>query len=215
MRPEMDGTSSESRRLQILGAALEVIAERGFPDTRIADVAERAEVSPALVIYYFKTKDRLLAEAMRHAEDSWYAEGSRRMEQMPRAAGRLEVIVAMAFLDGDERAPEESWSIWLDLWAAAVRHEEVRAVREEFDQHWRETIRAIVRMGQADGEFKAVDADDFAVSFSALLDGLAIQIALEDPDVSPRRAFDLSMRAAAAELGFSWSMPQARGVRAR
>jgi AcrR family transcriptional regulator len=207
--------ASDSRRAQILNAALEVIAERGFPDTRIADVATRAEVSPALVVYYFKTKDRLLTEAIRYAEDSWYAEGARRMAEMSSAAKRLEVIVAMTCLDGETRAPEESWSIWLDLWAAAVRHAEVRAVREQFDEHWRETIRSIVREGQANGEFEPVDVDDFAVGFSALLDGLAIQIALEDPDVSPRRAFDLSMRVAAAQLGFSWSMPRARGVRSR
>ena len=85
-------------------------------------------------------------------------------------------------------------------------------VREEFDEHWRETIRAIVREGQASGEFGAVDADDFAVGFSALLDGLAIQIALEDPVVDGRRAFELSMRVAATQLGFEWS-PAERSLR--
>ena len=60
----------------MLRAALEVISERGFADTRIADVAERAGVSPALVIYYFKTKDQLLTEAIRHYEDTWYAAAS-------------------------------------------------------------------------------------------------------------------------------------------
>jgi AcrR family transcriptional regulator len=33
----------------MLRAALEVISARGYADTRIADVAERAGVSPALV----------------------------------------------------------------------------------------------------------------------------------------------------------------------
>ena len=50
--------------------------ERGYPDTRIADVAERAGTSPALVIYYFKTKDQLLTEAIRYAEDTWYEAGT-------------------------------------------------------------------------------------------------------------------------------------------
>ena len=63
----------------MLRAALAVIGERGFPETRIADVAERAGTSPALVIYYFKTKDNLLTEALRYAEDSWYDLGARRM----------------------------------------------------------------------------------------------------------------------------------------
>src|SRR5215471_9906748 len=47
--------TADQRREQMLRAALEVIQERGYADSRIADVAERAGTSPALVIYYFKT----------------------------------------------------------------------------------------------------------------------------------------------------------------
>jgi AcrR family transcriptional regulator len=195
--------SKDSRRAQMLRAALDVLVERGFPDTRIADVAERAQVSPALVIYYFKTKDRLLTKAMRYAEDLWYADGARRLAALPTAAARLEEIVAMTCLPEADHV-DESWAIWLDLWATALRHPEVRRVREEFDEHWRQTIRKIVCEGQASGEFADVDAEDFAVGFSATLDGFAIQIALEDPVVAAARAFDLSMRLAARELGFSW-----------
>ncbi len=72
---------ADQRRGQMLHAALDVISERGFADTRIADIAERIGISPALVIYYFKTKDQLLTEAIRHYEDTWYAEGKRRMDQ--------------------------------------------------------------------------------------------------------------------------------------
>ena len=73
----------------MLRAAVEVIVERGYADTRIADVAERSGTSPALVIYYFKTRDQLLTEAIRYSEDSWYAEGLQRMGEIPTAAGRL------------------------------------------------------------------------------------------------------------------------------
>ena len=48
---------ADQRREQMLQAALEVIVERGYPDTRITDVAERAGASPALVIYYFNVND--------------------------------------------------------------------------------------------------------------------------------------------------------------
>jgi len=70
---------ADQRRGQMLRAALDVITERGFADTRIADIAERIGISPALVIYYFKTKDQLLTEAIRHYEDTWYTEGKRRL----------------------------------------------------------------------------------------------------------------------------------------
>src|SRR3984885_8806027 len=94
---EAPGTADQ-RRTQMVVAALEVISERGYADTRIADVAKRAGVSPALVIYYFKTKDQLLTEAIRHYEDSWYAEGKLRMDALPTAAARLEEFVAMNVL---------------------------------------------------------------------------------------------------------------------
>ena len=195
----------------MLAAAIEVIVERGFPETRVADVAERAGVSPALVIYYFKTKDNLLSEAMRYSEDGWYAEMTRRTENSPSAAGRLEEVVAMTCLPSmrDEGGIEDSWAVWLDLWAQALRDPEVRKVREEFDEHFRETIRQIVRDGTANGEFGQVDEDDFAVGFSALLDGFAIQIALDDPKVDAKRAFELAMRVASQQLGFEWKPKRA------
>lgn len=195
----------EVRREQMIRAALEVIQERGFPDTRIADVAQRAGVSPALVIYYFGTKDSLLTEAIRFSEDAFYDLSARRMAAAANARGRLEEIVALTCLTTDDDDSADSWTLWLDLWAQAARHSAVARVREEFDERWRETLRSIVRAGQAAGEFGAIDADDFAVGFSALLDGLAVQIALADPVVDGRRAFELSMRVAAAQLGFEWS----------
>src|SRR5437016_7037373 len=124
---EQAGGSRDSgeRREQMLRAALDVIVERGYADTRIADVAERTGTSPALVIYYFKTKDQLLTEAIRFSEDSWYEAGTRRMAAIPTAAGKLEEIVAMSCLPEADSEPTSSWALWLDLWAQSVRHPEV------------------------------------------------------------------------------------------
>ena len=93
---------AEQRREQMLHAALEVIVERGYPDTRITDVAERAGASPALVIYYFKTRDQLLTEALRYSEDRWYATATRRIEAIRTSAGRLEEFIAMMCLPEPE-----------------------------------------------------------------------------------------------------------------
>ncbi len=194
----------DDRRSQILRAALDVISHRGYSDTRVADVALRAGISPALVMYYFQTKDRLLVEATRLAEDLWYQHGNRRLEAIPSATARLEELVRLTCLPQEDPAMGESWAVWLDLWAQAAHWPEVAAVREEFDEHWRETIRALVRGGQADGEFDPVDVDYVAISLSAVLDGLAIQLALHDPVVTAQRAFDVAMMLAARLLGFSW-----------
>src|SRR5215467_10086070 len=208
MRQRADGSgTADQRREQMLRAALEVIVERGYPDTRIADVAQLAGTSPALVIYYFKTKDQLLTEAMRLSEDTWYATGTSRVAAIDTAAGRLEELIAMTCLpeeDDDPDAPDTSWLLWLDLWTQAARRPEVATVRQKFDERWRDTIASLVLEGQEAGEFGPVTPADFAATLSALLDGFAIQIALEDPTVDAGRALELTMRFAASELGFTW-----------
>jgi AcrR family transcriptional regulator len=192
------------RREQMLRAALEVIIERGYAETRIADVAERTGTSPALVIYYFKTRDQLLTEAIRYSDDTWYAEYLRRMEEIPTAVGRLAQLIAMNCLPGTDPEPGAYWTLWLDLWAFSPRSPGVAAVRQKSDERWRDAIRSIVLAGQEAGEFALVDADDFTITLASLLDGLAIQIALDDPQVPPQRAYDVAMRFAAGQLGFDW-----------
>ena len=202
--------TADQRREQMLRAALEVIADRGYADTRIADVAERTGISPALVIYYFKTKDRLLTEAIRYLDNLWYADGQRRMAALPTAAARIEEIVAMTCLPEADTEPHSSWTLWLDFWALAARNPEVGMLRQRDDERWRDLIGSLVRSGQEAGEFCEIDPDNFAALLCSLLDGLAIQIALDDPVVDPARAFELCMLFIADQLGFTWNGSQDR-----
>ena len=203
-----DGKDTAQRREQLLRAALTVIVTRGYADTRIADVAEHAGISPALVIYYFKTRDQLLTEALRYSEDQWYEAGIGRLDVIATAVRRLTELIAMTCLPdtdpGTKGGKPTEWLLRLDLWALSPRNPGVAAVRRKFDERWRQTIETTVLAGQEAGEFSAtVDAREFAVMLSAILDGMAVQIALEDPDVPPARAYDLAMRYASGQLGFS------------
>lgn len=196
---------ADQRRGQMLTAALDVIAERGFADARIADIAERIGISPALVIYYFKTKDQLLTEAIRHYEDAWYAEGKRRMDALPTSAERLEELVAMNLLPDSDPELDGNTQLWLDFWVQAARNSDVAELRRTSDERWREVIVSLVRAGQAAGEFVSLDPYPFSIFISALLDGLTVQIALSDPVVDPVSAFELCMRYIADHLGFEWA----------
>jgi AcrR family transcriptional regulator len=200
------------RREQMLRAAAAIIGERGFSETRIADVARRSGASPALVIYYFNTKDRLLTEALRFSEDAFYRSVAAQLEELKTARQRLELLVRLTCIpQGDDEIPG-AWGLWFDLWAQAFRHPEIAKDRIELDQHWRDTIARVVRDGQASGELGDVEADAFAITFAALLDGLSIQVALEDPVVDPERAFEIAMGFAASELDVAWT-PRRRSVR--
>ena len=54
--------------------------------------------------------------------------------------------------------------------------------------------------GVESGEIGPVDADEFAVTWGVLLDGLSIQVALKDEMVDAAKAFDIAMRFAEQAL---------------
>ena len=51
---------SPTRKEQILQAAEQVFAQKGFHDATIADVARKAKVSEATIYEYFPSKEELL-----------------------------------------------------------------------------------------------------------------------------------------------------------
>jgi AcrR family transcriptional regulator len=197
---------SQKRRTQILDAGVRVIAERGLCDTRISDIARRAGASAALVIYYFGSKDRLLGEALAYAEERFYAQTSAELERLTNATARLVRLIELSCLPAGTTRREwlDEWVLWLDLWTRAIRDRNVARDRERLDRRWRQTIVAIVQEGQQSGEFGPVDPEGFAVTLASLLDGLAIQLVLEDPEVTAQRALQVCGSIVGAQLGFEW-----------
>jgi len=63
---------TEGRRAEILRAALEVIAERGYRGASMAAVAERVGLTQQGLLHYFRTKDALLV-AVLEERDQWDA----------------------------------------------------------------------------------------------------------------------------------------------
>ena len=166
----------------------------------IADVAKRAGVSSALVIYYFGTRDRLLVDALRYSEESFYEAAEKMLAEVPSLRERLSLLIRWTCVrEADDEVPG-TWGLWFDLWAQAFRHNEIRAGREELDARWRKMIIDAVRSSELETK---VNAKMFALEFSALLDGLSIQVALEDPEVDSDLAYDIAMRFAERELNLA------------
>jgi AcrR family transcriptional regulator len=195
---------NEARRIEMLRAAAELICERGFGDTRIADVAKRAGVSSALVIYYFGTRDRLLVDALRYSEESFYEAAEQMLAEVKSLRERLSLLIRWTCVpEGNEEIPG-AWGLWFDLWAQAFRHDEIKAGRVELDSRWRKMIVDAVKSGETTAELpEKLNARLFALEFAALLDGLSIQVALDDPEVDSDVAYDIAMRFAERELNLS------------
>ena len=164
----------------MLAAAAEVIAERGLAATRIADVAARAGTSPPAVLYWFDSKDELLAEALTVDEERWYTELTERMAALAHPRERLRMIL-------EASAREYDLTLWMELWTRALRDRPTSLARKRLDGRWRAEIANVIREGQAAGEFGEADAEETALVLASLMDGLAVQVTLRDPAVGSQR----------------------------
>ena len=149
--------NNEARRVQMLRAAAELVCERGFSETRISDVAKRAGVSSALVIYYFGTRDRLLVDALRYSEESFYEAAEQMLAEIPSLRERLSLLIQWTCVPAAENEIPGAWGLWFDLWAQAFRHDEVKAGRVELDARWRRMIVDAVESAELDSEVDATD----------------------------------------------------------
>ena len=196
--------ASRDRHQEILTAAAKVITERGLAETRISDIADRAGVSPGLILYYFESKDRLLSDALTYTNDRFYLETSRELRRIPDARSQLDRFIELSvpgLLPEFERL--EEWALWIEIWVRALRDQEMAKDREVLDKRWRAQIADIVRRGQESGEFPVPDdPHDLALRLGALIDGLAIQVLMNDSEVTPARMRQVCMEVAARELGF-------------
>ena len=182
------------RQPQILAAAVELLRERGLWSVRVADVAERAGTSATGVIYYFGTKHDLFRAAISDVDAAFYAAVWPELDGLETGVERLGWLVA--------RSSRSEWVLWMDLWVYARRHPDLLPTHRGFSERWCATIAGVVRHGQERDEFDInVDADAVAARLAALMDGLAIHMVNEDPGRTPEHYIEMSLSAAAAELG--------------
>ena len=197
-RPEMTAKDPQERRRRILTATIEVVRRRGFGSTRVLDISAAAGTSPGLVLYHFGSLAGALAEALTFVEDTWYADLERSLEA---AAGPVPRLRVMAELGASSSPAVGDWTLWLELWVRALRDETARSTRITLDQRWRTALREVIDDGVRSGEFHPVDAGAATLRLASLMDGLAIQLALEDPGMTPARFRELWLGGAALELG--------------
>jgi AcrR family transcriptional regulator/ketosteroid isomerase-like protein len=186
------------RRNEILETTCEVVIERGFAGTRIADVAKRLEVSSSLIHYHFDSKEQLLAEAFAHYANKDVAEMEGEIENAPTALGKLERVIQNYVPEGSD---DVEWMLWIDGWGEALRNPMMKKISQQLDEQSTELLARIIRIGVESGEFTCPDPDAAAMRLTALVDGLAVQFAAHDGMMNRDQLIDHVRFAAGAEIG--------------
>jgi TetR/AcrR family fatty acid metabolism transcriptional regulator len=181
--PAVPNNHEAERRLTLLKAAFREVAEKGFSEVRLEDIARRAGVSKGVTLYYFASKEDLFRELF-----SWLIDSiaQRMREAVERAQDPVEKVRALVALIFPSPARNRAFfRAYVDFCGVAARREAFREVGERFYAECREIDGGIVREGIRRGVFSLRDPDEAASTLRAIFDGLMLQWLMEkEPETS-------------------------------
>lgn len=190
----------ERRRIEILEATCDVVIERGFAGTRVADVAKKLGVSNSLIHYHFASKEELLAAAFEHYARKDLVDMQHDSDSAPTCVAKLWRLIESYVPEGSD---DVEWMIWIDAWGEALRNPKMKPISQQLDEQSIAVFEKVLRAGNEAGEFHCVHPRESATRISGLIDGLAVQYAAHEGVLKRKEFIRLMRQLAAAETGLS------------
>ena len=174
--PKISEKRRQSRRQEVLDAALACFSENGFHQTGMADIVARSGMSHGAVYGYFASKDDII-EALaddRHQNEALLNSVAQKAED-PIEALRMLVRVYAEALTDPAGAPRRR--VGIHGWAEALRNRRVHARVVEGIAIPRGLIVGLVARAQSVGKLpRLLSADAIARSLIALFQGFVLQV---------------------------------------
>jgi AcrR family transcriptional regulator len=186
-------TQAERRRDSreaLIAAAAEVIAERGVNNASLASIGERAGTSRALPSHHFGSKDALISEVARVAQDRFSRATVASSEQADQVFSELSAFERLratvnTYLARFEKAGAEERAL-IVMWGSTFPSEASAEGMADADRRAHEGWVATLLDGAKDGSIRAdLDPDATALVVTGLIRGVAAQL-LSEPRLAGR-----------------------------
>lgn len=172
---------SEERRADILRAALEVIAERGYRGATLGSVAERVGLTQQGLLHYFPTKEALLV-AVLEERDRWDTSGGR-----DREGWRLDLLESLVEYNAMRPGIVQTFSALLG--ESVTDGHPARAFFTERYAQVRANMADVLRLEFGDRLPGGLTPERAAPLLTAVMDGLQYQWLLDPGAVDMPGAF--------------------------
>lgn len=185
------------RRRQIIEATIRSIVRNGLPGTTLATVSAEAGLSQGVAVFYFKNKQALLAEALRHQYETYQAHW--RAARAAAGPDPLSQIIAMVRADFDPAVcNDEALTVWHAFWGEASARPLYAQISERFDAERAGTMREACAALLAASGRPVAQAADIGSGIDALTDGLWLRIHLTTEAMDTAQALRITARFLAA-----------------
>lgn len=191
-----DAAATPHPREVIMLATARLLSKRGFDGIRLRDVAKEARVSIGMIQHYFDSRDDLVLETLETTSIRRSSEWKIQASQTSDGRSMVKALLLGAVSD------RERCLVWLETCAAASRHDELKSLTTRTNTVWRAVLRQAVDLGVEQKQFTLTAPPDHVVDILvALIDGLMMAVATDDPALTPEHIESLLLDTAYSHLG--------------
>ncbi|MBM3584269.1 MAG: TetR family transcriptional regulator [Alphaproteobacteria bacterium] len=170
-------------RARLIRSTIDVIAEKGFAGTTLADVAHRTGMSRGIVNFHFASKEQLLAATLAYMADEYQQVFERVMRRAGRApAARLAALLKVDF--HPTLCTGRKIMAWRAFWAESRARPAFRRQRDTLDARYFREAEALCARLIDHGDYTGLDAAIVARGLNAMIDGLLDEIMMHPEAVS-------------------------------
>lgn len=177
----------ETKKQQILEAAIRVFARLGLPNTKMLHIAEAAGIGKGTIYEYFRSKEDLFVAAF----NVFIKESKFKIDRLIRSIDDPENKLRMYFRGWSEFMNSELIEfadIMLDMWAEGIRHGQQKIDLNTMYEEYRSQIIGILDEGIRQKRFKPMNTTIVSSVIIGTLDGLLIQWIMDKDIFSVKEA---------------------------
>jgi AcrR family transcriptional regulator len=159
--------------IKIIRGTYEAMARIGTQQLSLRRIAKELEVSPALLVYHFGSRDNLLIETMHWALAGTVRRIKRQIQGIEDPEEALAALIDAVFVSPKEN--RDFHLIYMDLVQYAVRMESFTELAQLLREHINGSYAAAIRLGVDSGAFHVEDVEVAARTVRAIVEGSFLQ----------------------------------------
>ena len=182
----------QARRKQLIEATIKCIAEKGLSGTTMADVTQQAGLSMGIVNLHFETKEKLLIETLRFISTE-YTSGLTKIFNNEKLSTEEKITSHVSFDFSRKITDRNKLAVWFAFWGETKSRPTYLSICADYINEIATNLTKLFAELKDEGNYTSIDPELVCVCYTALSDGLWLDLLVTPRGLKPDQAQRVAM----------------------
>ena len=173
----------DKRKRQVMNAALECILEQGIEAVTLDKTASKAGVSKGVIIYYFKSKKKMLLSALEYFLDGYIniIDDSLSEKKTPADPKEILLLIGKVLLEIEpvkiadiNLSPVQAGAVMTQFYTKSIIDDDFKGIFLRMYENYHDLMMQVLVYGEEAGTFSIQDKEAVLMQLMAMLEGMIL-----------------------------------------